>query len=273
VKVEIGHWTGRAICTEQISDDDVNPLRTAVEQAVRHGARLVGANLDDANLDGANLVGASLVGASLDGASLDGANLVGANLVGANLVGANLVGASLDGANLVGANLVGASLDGANLVGASLVGASLVGASLVGASLDGANLVGASLDGANLDGASLDGASLVGIRDDFRAVLDSRPGEVAALLTKLLAGEIDGSTYAGTCSCLVGTIAKAAGCRYDGLVGLEPNADRPAEKWFLALRPGHTPDVSQVAAITVNWVLEWQAERGEGELIVGEVTP
>ena len=99
-------------------------LRTALEIAVKVGARLDGAILDSARLDGARLDGASLVGARLDGAilnraSLDGASLDGAILNRARLDGASLDGASLDGARLDGASLVGASLDGAILNRAS----------------------------------------------------------------------------------------------------------------------------------------------------------
>ena len=183
----------------------------------------------------------------------------------ARLDGARLVGARLDGASLDRASLDRASLDGASLVGASLVGARLVGASLVGASLDRASLVGASLDGASLDGASLDRARLDGarldpIRDDLYRVLDAVPAEVPALLAALREGRVDGSTYSGNCACLVGTIANARGCTYSAIPGLTPNADRPAERWFLAIRPG-LPVTHPVVAITIGWVERWMAGR------------
>ena len=69
-------------------------LRTALEIAVKVGARLDGAILDSARLDGARLDGASLVGARLDGAILNRARLDGASLVGASLDGAILNRAS-----------------------------------------------------------------------------------------------------------------------------------------------------------------------------------
>jgi hypothetical protein len=124
-----------------------------------------------------------------------------------------------------------------------------------------ANLTGADLTGAYLTGADLTDADLGGIRSDFRSVLDSAPNEVTGLLVALRAGAIDGSTYTGTCSCLVGTIARVLGCDYTEITGLEPDSSRPAEKWFLAIQPGATPDNHQVAAITEGWILEWQAER------------
>jgi hypothetical protein len=190
--------------------------------------------------------------------AVDRASLIGASLDGASLDGASLVGASLDRASLVGASLDGASLDGARLDRASLDGASLDGASLVGASLDRASLVGASLDGASLDG----------IRDDIRSILDAAPNEVTGLLAALVSGTIDGSCYTGQCACLVGTIAKVRGVELDangrGLIGIAPNSARPAECWFMALRPGHTPENHPVAAITHDWIAEWLAERGVG---------
>ena len=160
------------------------------------------------------------------------------------------------------ANLVGANLDGANLDGASLDGASLVGANLDGAYLDGANLDGASLDRANLDGARLDG-----IRDDLWSRLDRVPDEVAGLLAKLRAGEIDGSCYEGACACFVGTVANLRGVRFDSMADLAPSASSPTERWFLAIRRGVTPDNHPVAAITDDWICEWLAERGEGPWI------
>ncbi|HEX4112713.1 MAG TPA: pentapeptide repeat-containing protein [Stellaceae bacterium] len=230
-------WTGKAALEIEIPDDTDKAfrLKVAVEIAVKNGA---------------SLVGASLVGASLDGARLDGARLVGASLDGASLVGA-----SLDGASLVGASLVGARLDGASLVGASLDGARLDGASLVGASLDGARL-----DGARLVGASLDGASLRSIRADLFDVLLRAKPEVPALLAALREGRIDGSTYSGTCACLAGTIAKTRHVTVRDL-GFS-DASRPAERWFLGIRPGDTPEKHQMAKITEGWIVEFMGLAG-----------
>jgi hypothetical protein len=43
-------------------------------------------------------------------------------------------------------------------------------------------------------------------RADLWAILDAAPAEVAALREKVVAGEINGSTYEGACACLCGTI-------------------------------------------------------------------
>lgn len=118
----------------------------------------------------------------------------------------------------------------------------------------------ANLDGANLDGASLVRARLDPIRDDLYGVLSRTPAEVPALLAALREGKVDGSTYSGECACLVGTIANARGCDYTGIAGLAPNAERPIERWFLAIRPGLPVD-HPVVAITIGWVEAWLAAR------------
>jgi hypothetical protein len=55
----------------------------------------------------------------------------------------------------------------------------------------------------------------------------------------------------------VGTIAAARGCFYTEMPGIKPNGGRPAERWFLAIRPGCTPDKSPVATLTLEWITEW----------------
>ena len=111
---------------------------------------------------------------------------------------------------------------------------------------------------ADLTGANLaDGKNLATVRADLHAVLDIVPQEVPALLAAVRAGKINGTVYEGECACLVGTIAKARGCSYTALPGLAPDSTRPAERWFLALMPGHTPDISIHAALTVAWIEDW----------------
>jgi Pentapeptide repeats (8 copies) len=151
----------------------------------------------------------------------------------------------------------GASLNRASLNGASLNGASLNRASLNGARLNDASLNRASLNGASLNGASLDGARLTPIRDDIWAVLCSAPQEVPALRNAIAAGRIDGSRYAGDCACLVGTLAKARGCSEFQIEGLKPNGDRQAERFFLAIHVGDTPETSQISRLALQWVDEW----------------
>ena len=153
---------------------------------------------------------------------------------------------------------------GANLIRADLSYANLGGADLGGANLSSANLIRADLSYANLGYSQ----ALDPIRDDVRSVLDAAPAEVAGLLSALDAGKVNGTVYTGACACLVGTIANLRGCAVAALTGtLAPNSDRQAERWFLGIALGATPDNNPVAAITRDWICEWLSERGEGELI------
>jgi hypothetical protein len=68
---------------------------------------------------------------------------------------------------------------------------------------------------------------------------------------------VDGSTYTGDCACLVGTIANVRHCKYNDLGTLKPNCDRPAEKFFMGIRGGDTPETNEVSRIALAWVDEW----------------
>ena len=170
--------------------------------------------------------------------------------------------ADLQGAYLQGAYLQDADLRGAYLQGADLRGADLQDADLQDAYLQDANLRGAYLQDADLRDADLRGAYLgKGPREDLHEILDAAPAEVPGLLTALREGRIDGSVYDGPCACLVGTIAKVRGCEYTELDGITPNGDRPAERWFMSIRPGDTPEKSRIAKITEEWIVAWQERR------------
>ena len=210
----------------------------------------------------ANLTGVNLRGVNLSGEYLSGANLTGADLFDADLSGANLRGADLSGADLSGAYLFDANLSGADLSKANLTGAYLLDAHLLDANLSGANLSGADLSKANLSGADLNA-----IRTDFFSVLAAVPADVPALLAKLREGAVDGSVYSGSCACLVGTIANARGCNYGALEGLEPDSERPAEKWFTGIAPGQTPANNPVAKLTVDWIQEWLTAHSAATLV------
>ena len=136
------------------------------------------------------------------------------------------------------------------------------GVRLLRANLDGANLDGANLVGANLYGASLVGANLYGAKADFYAVLDLAQAEVPGLYMALVDGRINGSTYTGECACLVGTIANVRHCNYVALEGLTPDGDRPAERLFLAIKKGDTPENNQVSAIVKGWMESYMASKG-----------
>lgn len=142
---------------------------------------------------------------------------------------------------------------------ANLRGVNLRGVDLSDVNLRGVDLSGADLRGADLRGVNLRDADLSAIRADIFDVLSHATAEAPALLAAIREGRVDGSAYEGACACLVGTIANARGCYFRSLEGLLPDSSRPAERWFLALRPGVTPDTSQVATLTAEWVTEFIA--------------
>jgi len=219
---------------------------------VHNNASLSYGYLVCADLERADLTRADFTRADLSRADLTHAKLDRASLAYASLVGAKLEGAALYAVNGYGADFQGANLRNANLSGADLLEANLSRTNLSGARLTLANLAGADLRNSNIDEANLDE-----IRFDLWAVLDRAPREVVGLLEKLRAGEINGARYNGACACLIGTIANIRGCDYQQLGDLSPDASRPSERWFLAIKPGHTPETHPVARITEGWITTW----------------
>jgi hypothetical protein len=148
----------------------------------------------------------------------------------------------------------------ADLSGADLSGANLSDADLSGANLSDANLRDADLSGADLSGADLSGANLEPIRVDFFDVLlrASTNGEVPGLIAALKEGRVNGSTYQGDCACLVGTIANIKQCKYDAIPNLTPDSSRPAERFFLAIRKGDTPETNAFSKVAVGWAEDFQ---------------
>lgn len=238
--------------------------KEALERACHAGINLSGADLTGVRLVDAHLAGARLARANLAGADLSEANLAGADLAGADLAGADLAGADLSEANLSEADLsdawlLGADLAGSRLVGTNLAGAYLVDTRFIGAIIDRTCLIGANLFEAGFEGVSqLEKASLAPIKEDLWKILDAAPAEVGGLLCALREGRINGNDYEGKCACLVGTLAQVRGVFVDQLPGIALNCLRPAERWFLAIREGHTPTTSLVAFVTDKWIVEWQ---------------
>jgi Pentapeptide repeats (8 copies) len=183
----------------------------------------------------------------------DNADLRSANLRSADLTSANLRSADLTSADLRYANLRSADLRSADLRSADLRSADLRSADLTSADLTSANLTSANLRYANLRSANLTYA-----KQDVWDVLLRAPGEIAGLLAALREGRVNGSAYEGDCACLVGTIANVACKGYADLELIKPNSSRPAERWFLAIRKGDTPETSSVSKITVEWVEEFE---------------
>jgi hypothetical protein len=230
MKIEIrNRWSNEVIYTHEAEGAT---MRDAVLAAVRQGADLRDANLRDADLRDANLRDANLRGTDLRDADLRGTDLSGADLRGTDLRGTDLSGASLSDADLRDADLRGTNLRDADLRDANL-------------------------RDADLRGTNLRDADLTPIRDDIWAVLSSAPREVPAVIEALKAGRVDGSTYHGPCACLVGTIAIKREVGVDDLEGLCPNSSRPAERFFMGIRSGDTPETNQFSALALEWVQQW----------------
>ncbi len=93
---------------------------------------------------------------------------------------------------------------------------------------------------------------------DFWMILLTRKAEIAGLKEALKNGIVNGSSYEGRCSCLVGTIANVAGCDYKSIPNLKPDAGRPAERWFFMIKEGDTPEISEVVKLTMEWIEEFE---------------
>ena len=201
---------------------------------------------------------ANLTDANLTCANLTRANLTDANLTCANLTRADLTRADLTDANLTRADLTDADLTDANLTCANLTRADLTDANLTRADLTDADLTDANLTCANLTRADLTDADLTRARADFFLILLYAKKEAPALLSALTEGRVNGSIYTGRCSCLIGTIATARGIDPYQIEGeLYPKSSRPAERLFLAIREGDTPENNPVSAIAASWTREF----------------
>ena len=119
--------------------------------------------------------------------------------------------------------------------------------------LIGTNLRGADLRGADLIGANLRDANLSEQKNDFWNILIHAPAEIQGLRLALTEGRVDGSTYEGPCACLVGTIANVRHANYQE-IGIKPDSTRPAERWFMGIKEGDTPETNQISRITVEWL-------------------
>lgn len=153
-------------------------------------------------------------------------------------------------ADLFAADLKNADLSGADLFGLRLAEADLTGAKLGDTNLDGVNLMGA----AGLIYDQLKEARLVGTRADFWGTLALAPLELPEIRKALVEGRVDGTTRKGKYACLIGTVANIRGCDVDTMPDLKLNHHSLSGTWFLAIRPGDTPDNSAVCRITVEWL-------------------
>jgi hypothetical protein len=140
---------------------------------------------------------------------------------------------------------------------ADLTDADLTDADLTRANLTRANLTNANLTCANLRYADLRYADLTAIKNDVWRVLLHAIPEVPGLRNALVEGRVNGSAYEGDCACLCGTIANVRGCRYDAIEGVKPDASSAAERFFMAIKKGDTPERNPASKIAVEWIDEF----------------
>ncbi|MGL6121719.1 MAG: hypothetical protein ACRC1W_01520 [Shewanella sp.] len=113
---------------------------------------------------------------------------------------------------------------------------------------------------ADLSGVNLSGVNLSEIKQAFYRVISQARLEVAGLRLALVEGRIDGSFYEGECACLVGTIANVRGVSYKQLKGIDVDPASPAERFFLAIQKGDTPEANPFSAVVISWIDEFMEE-------------
>ena len=132
-------------------------------------------------------------------------------------------------------------------------------ANLRSANLTSANLTYADLTYADLTSANLRSANLTSFRDDLVLAILNLPDEIPFLRQAVVDGKIDGTTYTGTCCCLAGTMCHAKEMEFDDfkVANLMPiDSMSPREIWFYNIRPGHTPENSEICKLTLGWIDE-----------------
>jgi uncharacterized protein YjbI with pentapeptide repeats len=235
MKIEIkNRWNGSVIFSHECED---NTIKLTLLKAIAEGS--------------------DLRGSSLRGSDLSGSDLSDSNLRGSDLRGSNLSDSDLSNSNLRDSDLSCSDLSGSNLRGSDLRGSNLSNSNLSYSDLSNSDLSCSDLSGSDLSGSDLSGSDLAPIRDDVWAVLSSAPMEVAGLIESIKAGKIDGTTYEGECACLVGTIANIRHVGKNQLGALLPNSSRPAERFFLGINKGDTPETNQFSKLALEWCEDW----------------
>jgi hypothetical protein len=75
----------------------------------------------------------------------------------------------------------------------------------------------------------------------------------------IVEGRVDGSTYSGACACLCGTIANVRGASPYELQGIQADSDSMAERFFMGIRKGDTPETNAASRMVLQWVDEFIA--------------
>jgi len=54
-------------------------------------------------------------------------------------------------------------------------------------------------------------------------------------------------------------LANARFCDYRKIPLLKPDSSRPIERFFMAIKPGNTPDNNQFSMLVLEWIDQWHA--------------
>lgn len=172
------------------------------------------------------------------------------------------IGKSLARVGFQNADLSGLDLSGGDFRGASFEEADLSDVDLLHANIHDADFTCAILLGTMIDWPALLQAKLDPIRADVRDVLSHARAECPMLLAAIREGRINGKIYRGECACLIGTIANARGVDffYEPMRGIKADQTRLAERWFMEIKPGDTPENNRASQLAAQWVEEFIAE-------------
>ena len=139
-------------------------------------------------------------------------------------------------------------------------GKDLSGSNLRGSNLRGSDLSDSNLSGSDLSDSNLSDSNLRVIKHDIWGVLLMARNEVPKLREMVILGKINGSVYQGECSCLCGTIANIKNaCISDGSELPFADSNSPAEKFFMGIKEGDTPETNPVSACVLAFIDEFIA--------------
>ena len=94
---------------------------------------------------------------------------------------------------------------------------------------------------AKVGSVRIDGEPIAGAFADMSSKFTRLAAELPDLIAAIKGGKINGAVYEGECCCLVGTAEKSAK-RLGVACPVARDSNSPAERWFLAIPPGHTPE-------------------------------
>lgn len=113
-------------------------------------------------------------------------------------------------------------------------------------------------DKKDLSSADLRCADLSSIKNDLWGVLLMAIPEIKNLKKSVIEGKIDGSTYAGECACLCGTLEKTQDVKIKTMIYDRRDSNRPIERFFLGIKKGDIPETNQISKIVLEWIEEFE---------------